>query len=137
MKHLRSLILYLLTTLLVTTVAAAHGGGTVTVQSVVPNSPAAAAGLQAGDRFVRLDGREITTYENLEKVMEAHQPGDTVPLVVERAEDHAGFAAALDRLADPDTRRRMGACARRRAESCGWDHHLDAVLALYEQVRTT
>ena len=49
--------------LLVTTIASAHGhgslDGSITVQSVTPGSPAAAAGLEVGDRLLRLDGQEI------------------------------------------------------------------------------
>lgn len=68
--------------LLLAATASAHGG--ILVDSVIPESPAAEAGLEAGDRLVRLDGREIAAHQDLEKVMAAHQPGDTVPLTVER-----------------------------------------------------
>ncbi|MCP3958226.1 MAG: PQQ-binding-like beta-propeller repeat protein [bacterium] len=69
--------------------AAAHGGGEhgdgkIVVNSVHPGSPAEAAGLEADDLFVRLDGQEIATNEDLRRVMAAHRPGDTVPLTVER-----------------------------------------------------
>ena len=69
--------------------AAAHGGygehGTrIVVRSVHPSSPAEAAGLRSDDRLVQLDGQEIAAHEDLRRVMEAHRPGDTVPLVVER-----------------------------------------------------
>jgi hypothetical protein len=58
--------------------------GTILVDSVVPDSPADAAGLQAGDYLVALDGRKLETQNDLHAVMEAHQPGDTVPLTVVR-----------------------------------------------------
>ncbi len=62
----------------------AGGEGNVVVQSVHPDSPAAAAGLEAEDRLLRLAGREIKSHEDLKKAMAAHRPGDTVPLAVER-----------------------------------------------------
>jgi outer membrane protein assembly factor BamB len=71
-------------------IAAGHEGaheipaGIVTIDSVHPGSPAEAAGLEAGDRVVRLAGREVASYEDLQSVLAAHRPGDTVPLTVER-----------------------------------------------------
>ena len=61
-----------------------HGNGSIVVRSVTPGSAAAAAGLEPEDGILRLDGQEIASQEDLQKVMAAHQPGDTVPLTVER-----------------------------------------------------
>jgi len=55
-------------------------------------------------------------------------------LVVERADDAAGFAGALDRLADPALRARLGRAGRRAAEGLGWDAHLAALRSLYRRV---
>jgi len=85
MKHLTA---FATAFLLLATVSAAHDGheadGTFRVDSVNPDSPAAAAGMQAGDQMILLDGEEVATMEQLRKVMAAHKPGDTVPLTVER-----------------------------------------------------
>jgi glycosyltransferase involved in cell wall biosynthesis len=54
--------------------------------------------------------------------------------VVEDPEDAGAFAKALDVLADPAERRRLGAEARRAAEAHGWDAHVDAVRSLYARV---
>lgn len=59
-------------------------GQTLTVQHVHPDSPAEAAGMKAGDRIVRLDGKTIDSHDSLREVMAAHEPGDEVPLAVER-----------------------------------------------------
>jgi hypothetical protein len=69
---------------------AAHGGdhaggsGSIVVQSIHPGSPAAAAGLEAGDRLLQLDGQEIGSHDDLKRILAARQPGDTVPLTVGR-----------------------------------------------------
>ena len=74
-----------ITLLLLHASSAAHGGnGTIFIESVNPGSPAETAGMQAGDSVVRLDGRELASYEDLKKIMAAHRPGDTVPLTVQR-----------------------------------------------------
>jgi UDP-glucose:(heptosyl)LPS alpha-1,3-glucosyltransferase len=52
-------------------------------------------------------------------------------LVVEDPEDAAGFAKALDALADPVLRSRLGAAARARAEERSWARHLEELRALY------
>lgn len=72
----------ILTTTLVLVAVSAHGA--LVVESAMPGSPAAAAGLQADDHILRLDGQKITTLDDLERVMAAHQPGDSVSLAVER-----------------------------------------------------
>ena len=66
----------------VAAVSAAHGA--IFVDSVISGSPAEAAGMQAGDRLLRLDGQPIATPDDLERVTSAHQPGDTVPMTVQR-----------------------------------------------------
>ena len=79
---------YTIALLLLTTLAAAHGGGgNISVESVILDSPAAVAGLQAGDRLLTLDGQQVANMDDLEKVMAAHQPGDAVPLTVRRGDE--------------------------------------------------
>ena len=58
---------------------------TIVIDSVISGSAAEAAGLQADDRLVELDGREIASQGDLQEVLAAHSPGDTVKLIVERA----------------------------------------------------
>ncbi|MFC5753373.1 M50 family metallopeptidase [Actinomadura rugatobispora] len=49
-----------------------------------PRSPAAAAGLRAGDRLVSYDGRPVADWGQLRRAIGASRPGQTVRLVVER-----------------------------------------------------
>jgi len=56
---------------------------TLTVGSVGDGSPAAAAGFEAGDRLVAVDGQPIESWESLPPYIQA-RPGEPVRLVVER-----------------------------------------------------
>jgi regulator of sigma E protease len=54
------------------------------VGTVVPEHPAAEAGLLAGDVLVEIDGQPVSTFTEVQKLIEA-RPGVSTPVVVERA----------------------------------------------------
>jgi regulator of sigma E protease len=54
------------------------------VGDVLPGSAAAAAGLQAHDRIVSIDGRQIGTFEDLQRVVSSH-PGDRLSMMIDRS----------------------------------------------------
>jgi S1-C subfamily serine protease len=54
------------------------------VGSVVPGSPAARAGLQAGDVITQIDSTALTSDSSLAETLSRHKPGDTVPVSVLR-----------------------------------------------------
>jgi phosphatidyl-myo-inositol alpha-mannosyltransferase len=85
-------------------------------------------GMSAGLPVVasRLPGFELVMRDGVDGVM------------VDRADDEAGFAAALDRLlSDPALARRMGAAGRARAVSTfSWPIVVDQLEALYDDLRT-
>lgn len=56
------------------------------IGAVASGSPAAAAGLHPGDRFIRVDGQTISRYEDLVRIV-AINPGTPVEVVVARG-DH-------------------------------------------------
>jgi PDZ domain/Aspartyl protease len=56
----------------------------VTVEKVLDGSPAAAAGLAAGDRLLTLDGRWTDSVEDVHTAAAAIKPGSAVTLVVLR-----------------------------------------------------
>ena len=53
------------------------------IGQVAPDSPAAAAGLKAGDRFQTVDGQQIERYEDLMRIV-AINPGTPIEVVVDR-----------------------------------------------------
>jgi S1-C subfamily serine protease len=56
----------------------------VLVVQVAPNSPAAAAGLRRADAIVEINGQPVTTAEQLQKVVESSQIGQTLRFKVQR-----------------------------------------------------
>jgi membrane-associated protease RseP (regulator of RpoE activity) len=56
----------------------------VTIQSVLPDSPASAAGLKTGDRLLTLDGRWTDSLVDLYTAAGYVKPGETAPVVVKR-----------------------------------------------------
>jgi S1-C subfamily serine protease len=59
------------------------------------NSPAAIAGLQAGDVVVEFDGNEIADIYAYTYALQDHQAGDEVEIVVERDGERVTVTAVL------------------------------------------
>lgn len=56
----------------------------VLVMRVLPNSPAAAAGMRLGDVIVQIDGQSVTTAEELQNIVEDSRLGQTLQVKVQR-----------------------------------------------------
>jgi membrane-associated protease RseP (regulator of RpoE activity) len=61
--------------------------GTVRVAEVYPDSAAAAAGVQAGDRLISLSGYWLTDLEDLHLALKSAKPGQSLPLRLRRERD--------------------------------------------------
>ncbi|MGQ9866247.1 MAG: HhoA/HhoB/HtrA family serine endopeptidase [Pseudanabaenaceae cyanobacterium] len=57
----------------------------VLVTGVIPQSPAAAAGIQVGDTIVAIDGQAVTTADAIQQIVEVKAIGETLRLEVKRA----------------------------------------------------
>ena len=65
----------------------AEAHGTVTVKSVLGRSPAADAGLKAGDRITRFQGKEVQTTADMNKLAEKLAAGQEARLTVQRGSE--------------------------------------------------
>jgi putative serine protease PepD len=64
--------------------------GSVKLAEVRSGTPAEAAGLQAGDTIVSIDGQQVTTSDALTSAISAKKPGDKVTIVYTRGgENHS------------------------------------------------
>jgi S1-C subfamily serine protease len=57
----------------------------VVVRRVVPGGPAATSGLRPGDEIEAVGGQPVGTPGAVQNVVEAHQPGQTVDVLIQRA----------------------------------------------------
>ena len=57
----------------------------VIVTSVVSGGPAEAAGIQKGDIITQLDGRSVTSMDQLKNVLQYYAAGETVSITVQRS----------------------------------------------------
>jgi putative serine protease PepD len=65
------------------------------VQKVTAGSGAEAAGLQAGDVIVAVDGRRIRTASDVGQAVKAKNPGDTIEITIERSGEEQKVTATL------------------------------------------
>ncbi len=65
----------------------AEDDGAVLVKSVLAKGPAGEAGLKAGDRFVKFNGRSVYGLDDLQKYASRVAPGRKVAVKVERGKD--------------------------------------------------
>jgi S1-C subfamily serine protease len=56
------------------------GGTGVTVAGVLPGSPAAAVGLQAGDLITTVGGHRVTSPNGIQAALVTHHPGDSISI---------------------------------------------------------
>jgi regulator of sigma E protease len=70
-----------------------------TLEKVEPGTPAAAAGLQAGDRIVSIGGKEVSDWTAIRTEILTH-PGKVLPIVVERGGQQVQFTAEPRKEAD-------------------------------------
>jgi S1-C subfamily serine protease len=75
--------------------------GMVLVQQVLPGSPAASVGLQAGDEIVGLNDDRKLSFIAYMKAMANFEPGDEIKLQVIRAGQQREFTLTLMSVDDP------------------------------------
>ena len=65
------------------------------VLNVLASSPAAAAGLRAGDVIVAIDGHKVTTADQVVAYTKAHSPGTVVKITYARGSQQRTTGATL------------------------------------------
>lgn len=72
-----------------------ESNGQVIVRAVVPESPAARAGIQANDRIVSINGQAVTTVGQAQTILAPLQPNAQVQIVVNRNNANQTFSVTL------------------------------------------
>lgn len=73
-------------------------GKGVLVTDVVAESPAAKAGLGAGDVIIRIDRRTIRSTRDVHRTIDFFDPGETVPIGIVRDSEQQELSATLGRV---------------------------------------
>jgi serine protease Do len=70
-------------------------GGGAQIEEIMPGSAAEEAGLQVADKVVEMDGKKISTTEQLRNMLRRKQAGDKVRLTIARAEEKIDMEITL------------------------------------------
>jgi membrane-associated protease RseP (regulator of RpoE activity) len=76
------------------------------VNRVVEDTPAAKAGLKAGDVIVEVDGEEIGRVGDISRALDDHEPGDSVDVKVMRDGSERTLKVELEERPEPRMKRR-------------------------------
>lgn len=74
----------------------------VLVRGIVPNSPAAQAGMRRGDVIIQIDGQPVTTAERLQLLVENSQLGQSLRVTVRRGDRTQQLNVRTAELQAPD-----------------------------------
>ena len=83
-----------------------EGDGGLGIASVEKDSAADEAGIQPGDRILRIDGKEMKDYEQVVEAVGANPPGRTIRITLQREEKEMELSATLGRT-DPQPQPRL------------------------------
>jgi hypothetical protein len=72
------------------------------IERIVPDSPAAKAGLQRGDRVTEFAGTAITDFEQLTQQIAKCKPGETITMKVQRGAEALEKSVTFDRWGDDE-----------------------------------
>lgn len=100
------------------TLGASSMGG-VAIAGVMPNSPAAEAGLRPDDVLLSIDGQLVNSSANVINLVAAHEPGDELRLVVDRKGLRGTLRATLGTQTEVAKRAALGVTLSKSAHGGG------------------
>jgi regulator of sigma E protease len=107
------------------------------VGGVLEDSPAEAAGLQPGDRFLRVNGESVQRFEDLQRIV-AIRPGETLAVELQRNEATVALELTPERIEQEDSFGNIQAIGRIGVSRSGYEHTVHGpVDALTESFRQT
>lgn len=71
------------------------------IAQIMPQSAAAKAGLQAGDRILSIDGQSVSRFEDIAPIVSIH-PGETVDIALNRNGDEINVPVTLQSIQERD-----------------------------------
>jgi regulator of sigma E protease len=71
------------------------------IAQIMPQSAAAKAGLQAGDRILSVDGQSVSRFEDIAPIVSIH-PGETVDITLNRNGDEINVPVTLQSIQERD-----------------------------------
>ncbi len=74
--------------------------GGVLIAQVIPSSPAAKGGLRRGDVITEIDGKKITTAEELQNIVQESEIGKPLKITVKRGSETQTFSVSPGELQD-------------------------------------
>ena len=91
--------------LVITLAYAISGMPSNTLSAITPDSPAAAAGIQAGDKIIQIDGADTRTWDDVITAIDGYHEGDKMEIVYKR--DGKTYEAFLTPEYDKENQRYM------------------------------
>lgn len=70
----------------------------VTIEEVIAGFAAAEAGLERGDRILRVGGDEVSSRRELQAALRKHQAGDAVKIAIDRSGKRLEVSVTLSRM---------------------------------------
>ena len=91
--------------LVITLAYAISGMPSNTLSAITPDSPAAAAGIQAGDKIIQIDGADTRTWDDVITAIDGYHEGDKMEIVYKR--DGKTYDVFLTPVYDDENQRYM------------------------------